>query len=316
MNWAWANSIDQLWRQPSFPIWLTIAAAGLFAVILFVAVLRAEKSVANGALAVIALLAIATAAAAIIRGPGEGGSRLASSAPAFDAAVPALACLDELAGEAVLAGCEKQLFSSPDTIAAAVAATAGRIARLTAFGDVAPASKPMPAELERLRRSVERDRYGLVAYVLMARDHCQANDCAAYRSLSDHSQIAANMDERVYEGLVLRYAAAWNMPAPATATTAVVTALPQSVPTGKPTTADFPNSASIPPVTIMTAEPTTSARAAPAGNAANPASGATQAAARPAQPAAKKPAAPKPRAPAPVQLAPAPQEPASAGADQ
>jgi len=30
MNWAWANSLEQLWRSPGFPVWLTLAAAGFF----------------------------------------------------------------------------------------------------------------------------------------------------------------------------------------------------------------------------------------------------------------------------------------------
>jgi len=61
MNWAWASSLDHLWRSPSFPMWLTLAAAGFFAIILLVTLLRAERSVANGALTVITLLAIGVA---------------------------------------------------------------------------------------------------------------------------------------------------------------------------------------------------------------------------------------------------------------
>ncbi len=60
MNWAWATSLDQLWRSPAFPMWLTLAAAGFFAIIVLITLLRAEKSVANGALTVITLLASAS----------------------------------------------------------------------------------------------------------------------------------------------------------------------------------------------------------------------------------------------------------------
>ena len=70
MNWAWANSLDQLWRSATFPMWLTLAAAGFFAIIVLVTLLRAERSVANGALTVITLLAIGVAGAATIRGLG------------------------------------------------------------------------------------------------------------------------------------------------------------------------------------------------------------------------------------------------------
>ena len=67
MNWAWAASLDHLWRSPTFPMWLTLAAAGFFGIIVLITLLRAEKSVANGALTVITLLAIGIAVAATIR---------------------------------------------------------------------------------------------------------------------------------------------------------------------------------------------------------------------------------------------------------
>jgi hypothetical protein len=315
MNWAWALSIDQLWRSPSFPMWVTLAAATCFTVILLITLMRAEKSVANGALTVITLLAIGIAVAATIRGFGpDVGLALRDDRPSTQApiaALPALSCIDELAGETVLTACEKALFSSADTLAAAVSYAAARVSRLTELGDVASANKRMTPDLERLRRSIERDRYGLTAYVLSARDHCQPTECAAYRSLTDHNQIASNMDERVYEGLVLRYSPTWNAPS----NPAIAGLTPLQAPTGKPTTADFPSSASIPPVNIMTPEPVVSparpalntaapspaprtpAAAASAASAAN-----AQAAPRPA-PTGKKPPVQRPKPEAPVQPA-------------
>ena len=59
-------------------MWLTLAAAGFFAVIVLITLLRAEKSVANGALTVITLLAIGIAVAATIRGFGPAGGGSAS----------------------------------------------------------------------------------------------------------------------------------------------------------------------------------------------------------------------------------------------
>lgn len=309
MNWAWATSLDQLWRWPTFPMWLTLAAAGFFAVILLLTLLRAEKSVANGALTVITLLAIGVAVAATIRGFGPGGSagpREATVSPPINVALPALSCIDDLAGESVETACEKAVFGAADAAAAAVSYAASRLSRLAAFGDVVAANKNMTPELDALRRSIERDRYGLMAYVLVARDHCKPSDCSAYQSLTDHNQIAGNMEERVYEGLIARYAPTWNAPA------TTVAALPQPVPTGKPTTADFPSAASIPPVNIMTPEPApgTASPARPASPAANAplnvprAATAGTAATLAAPTAPKKPPAPKTRATAPVQLAP------------
>src|SRR5476651_2026361 len=105
MNWAWATSLDQIWRTPAFPMWLTLIAAGFFAVIVLITLLRAEKSVANGALTVITLLAIGIAVAATTRGFGpsaQGASAENQSAQPVAASLPALSCIDDLAGEAVL----------------------------------------------------------------------------------------------------------------------------------------------------------------------------------------------------------------------
>jgi hypothetical protein len=313
MNWAWTTSLDQLWRSPAFPIWLTLAAAGFFGIILLITLLRAEKSVANGALTVITLLAIGIAVAATIRGFGPGGGGAASAeSPApqtANATLPALSCVDDLAGEAVMTACEKVVFGSAEATAAAVSYAASRITRLTALGDAVAANKSMTPDQQALRRSIERDRYGLAAQVLQVRDHCTASDCAFFRFLAAPQQIAANIDARLYDSLVTRYAPSWNMPA---AAAGPVAALAPTMPTGKPTNADFPTSASIPPVSIMTPEPPPASPAprAPAAVATapvpapRPASTApSTASTTPALAAAKKPPA-KPRPAAPAQITP------------
>uniref|UniRef100_UPI001319D9D1 hypothetical protein n=2 Tax=Bradyrhizobium TaxID=374 RepID=UPI001319D9D1 len=220
MNWAWATSLDQIWRSPALPMWMTLAAAGFFGLILLIALLRADRSVANGALTVITLLSIAIAGAATVRVYGPEGQAAPAEARAqapVIASLPALSCLDDLAGDAVGAGCEKALFGAPDTAAAAVSYTAARIDRLTAHGDVATAEKSLTLDMKVLRKSLERDRYGLVAHVLIARDGCTQFDCAAFRSLTDQQQIAANMGSHLYDTLVARYAPTWNAPATAPA---------------------------------------------------------------------------------------------------
>jgi hypothetical protein len=306
MNWAWATSLDQLWRSPTFPMWLTLAAAGFFAIIVLITLLRAEKSVANGALTVITLLAIGIAVAATIRGfgtGGGGGSGETASLQTINVSLPALSCIDDLAGEAVLAACEKSLFGSAESAAAAVSYAASQITQLTASGDVAAANRNMTPELQALRHAVERDRYGLMAQALIARDHCTVSECPAFRAITDTHQIVANIDQRTYDGLVSRYAPSWNAPA----ATAPVAALSPTMPTGRPTNAEFPTAASIPPVSIMTPEPGPSATppAPRAPTSAANASSSTPTTA-PVLAAAKKP--PKPKrtpAPAPVQIAPA-----------
>jgi hypothetical protein len=291
-------------------MWLTLAAAGFFGIIVLITLLRAEKSVANGALTVITLVAIGIAVAATIRGFGPmGGAGPAETRSPLqvNTSLPALSCIDDMAGETVLTACEKVLFGSSESVAAAVSYASARIGRLTALGDVASANRNITPELQALRRSIERDRFGLVAYVLLVRDHCTPSDCAAFRSLTDRNQIVANMDERVYDGLITRYAPSWNAPAPAAAAIAgPLAGFPVTMATGRPTNAEFPSAASTPPVSIMNPEPTAPGAAArgPAA-AANTSAPPPKPAASPALAAAKKPP-PKPRtAAAPVQIAPA-----------
>ncbi|AJA62721.1 MULTISPECIES: hypothetical protein [Bradyrhizobium] len=325
MNWAWATSFDQIGRAQAVPMWMILVAAGFLGLVLLITLLRAERSVANGALTVITLLSIAIAVAATVRVYGpveEAAPGEARAQSAVVASLPALSCLDDLAGNAVAIGCEKALFGSPDAAAAAVSYTAARIDRLTVLGDAATAEKSLTLDMKVLRKALERDRYGLVAQVLVARDGCTQFDCPAFRSLTDQQRVAANMDSHLYDTLVARYAPGWNAPAtaPAMPATAALAGMPPSMPTGRPTNAEFPSASSTPPVSIMNPEPTAAVRqAAPAGGAASApraSAPASAQAAAPAAPAAKKPPAPKAaRAPAAAPVPLAPPAPAPAAAD-
>ena len=326
MSWAWTNSIDLIWHSPEFPMWLTLAAAGFFGLIVLITLLRAEKSVANGALTVITLLAVGIAVAATIPGLGSGSGITAVSTeprPPMISALAPLSCVDDLAGDVVLAACEKAVFGSAESAAASVSYAAWQITRLTALGDVAAANNKMTPEQQALRHAVEQDRYGLIAYVLMVRDNCTPSDCAAFRAMADRHQVVANMEQRVYETTIARYAPTWT--APPAQPAMPVAALVPGVPTGRPTNAEFPSSASTPPVSIMTPEPATTTSAtsrvatpaanapssspkpAPAAAASTPAANAPSPSPRPAPAAsptlaaAKKQPAPKPsRTPTPV----------------
>jgi hypothetical protein len=316
MNWA--PSLDQMWRSPAFPMWLTLAAAAFFGLVVLITLLRAEKSVANGALTVITLLAIGVAVAATIRDYGPTGRASAEirSMPSATASLPALACIDELAGDAVASACEKVVFASPESTAAAVSYTASLITRLTALGDVASAKASMTPELLAIRRALERDRYGMVAQVLTVREGCTGIQCPAFRSFADSRQISINMTERNYDAMVSHYAPIWN------ALPAVSAALgPPSLPSGRPTNAEFPSAASTPAVSIMNPEPTSGTPP----NGQRPTQSAVNAQKQPpptpaaptaAMASAKKPTARRPAPAAPAQLAPgAAPAPAQAPAD-
>ncbi len=326
MNRAWTASFSDIWHSPNFPMWLTIIAAALFAVILLVTLFRAEKSAANGALTVITLLAVGIAVAAMVRAEfGRGTAR--DGLPVQAAALlPALSCLDELAGEAVETACEKAVFASADSTAAAVSHAARQITTLSGFGSVAAADEVMTPDLQALRRAIERDRFGLIAHVLTTRDGCTLSECGFFKSLTNTAQISINISEKLYDSMVGRYAPSWGMPeashvpptaalAPASvpvapvvppggAPAAAAAAVGTTAPTGKPVSGDFPSAASIPPINIMTAEPPAAPKPAHENTASTPQRSAPPP--HPAPAAAKKPPAQKSRPQAPVPLAPPP----------
>jgi hypothetical protein len=277
-------------------MWLALAAAGFFGIIVLFTLLRAEKSVANGALTVITLLAVGIAVASTLRDygpPGRDAPNEARSSPVVTPGLAALSCIDDLAGDVVQQACEKAVFGSAESTAAAVNYMAAMITRLTALGDATTAQRTMTSETQALRRAIERDRYGLVAQVLLTRERCTPMECPAYRSLTDNHQIITNMDEHLYNGLVARYAPLWNAPPMTTASTGALAGLPPSLPTGRPTNAEFPSAANTPAVSIMTPEPGTGTKPPGAANAAIP-------------PATARSAQPPQTAAAPTSLVPLP----------
>jgi hypothetical protein len=209
-----------------------------------------------------------------------------------------LACLDATAGELVEASCEKALFATPETVAASVAYVT---AQLSLLADGSEYERRSGANYESalggLRHAVEIDRFGIVAHVLADRDSCTADRCNAFALLRDSSQVADNLGERRYDAFVLHHATEWLQSALSLVATNSVPSPPQSplpppvlpappqasasaapAAAGKPNGLYFPSSASIPPVSIMTAEPTGPEAAAP-----------TDATGKPPAPAAHKP---------------------------
>ena len=170
----------------------------------------------------------------------------------------ALACLGSQAGEAVETACEKSVFASPESAAAALAFTEARMALLADAKAIADDDPAFTALIAGIRRSVELDRFGLAAQVLATRDSCSAEDCPALALVGEPTALRANLKARAYDTYVARYAAGWEK---REAAPAVAEAKPADEPPQAPAAAfssryDFPSAASIPPVSIMTAEPT------------------------------------------------------------
>jgi hypothetical protein len=216
-----------------------------------------------------------------------------------------LACLDATAGETVESACERALFVSPETIAAAVAYVSARLALLAdAVAFARPGQETPDSATAALRHAAETDRFGFVAHVLAYRDNCTPAVCDAFKLLRDSSRIAANMRARTFDTLVERYAAGWSAretpaePAAPETSSAPVASVPAP---GAPMAAhyDFPSAASIPPVSIMNAEPGSPPGPAAAETASEPAGARRQAAPPPrrATAGAARPGTPVPIAP-------------------
>jgi hypothetical protein len=228
----------------------------------------------------------------------------------------ALACLDAVAGENVDAACEKALFASAATVAAATSYAAARLELLSDMAAyVKHGGRDIDGALLPLRHSLETDAYGFLAHALAVRDGCTGQNCKALDVLGDASRVRANLRGQTLDRYLDRYLTAWALqpdgPAP------VADAAAPSQPTYQPgvpgqrkmVNIDFPTAASIPPVSIMNPEPGTkpapAAAAASAANANPPAPVAATASAPPSKKPRKQAANPPAQAPAPT-AAPAP----------
>lgn len=165
-----------------------------------------------------------------------------------------LACLDAVAGEAVETACEKELFTSPASVAAATSFVAHRLelfAAVLAYDKRGAADSD--AVLRPLRRSLEADRFGFLAHVLALRDGCTSENCKALALLNDPGRVRANLSARTFDHHVENYADIWAK-APDGAVVDAIQRGGQSP--HKIVNIDFPTAASIPPVSIMNPEPT------------------------------------------------------------
>ena len=176
-----------------------------------------------------------------------------------------LGCLDSGAGETIESACEKAVFADPQNAAAAIAYIS---ARLSLLRDAVEFAQRGDGELIEAfaagRRAIELDRFGIAAHVLAFRDGCTAQRCAAFALLRDSGVVKANLRVHAFDTYLARYASAWNKsdavaekkpttPAPAP----VASAPPPPAGANQPVSSryDFPSAASIPPVSIMNAEP-------------------------------------------------------------
>jgi hypothetical protein len=266
------------------------ALAALFVVLAVLAVLALRRtgaaglqrlllSVAGLAISALAVIAVLDRLALAQQAAGRRALLQRNAELDVSAVAPgsALACLDGGAGEAVENACEKAVFATPQSAAAAVAYIGARLSLLAAAAEFAQRGDPGPlAAFSAARRALELDRYGVAAHVLATRDGCTAERCPAFAILRDAGALKANLKAEAFDGYVARYASAWNKSEPvaekqppAAAPMADAPEAPAASHQPVSSRYDFPSAASIPPVSIMNAEPPPpkepNAGAAPAG---------------------------------------------------
>ena len=130
-----------------------------------------------------------------------------------------LACLEAVSNQTIEAACEKSLFASAETVAAAVAYVDARLTLLADSLELAARDRSYETSIERVRRSIEADRFGVVAHVLATRG-CTAENCPALKLLRDPRSVAANLRERNFDANVVLHASAWRPDGPAPVATA------------------------------------------------------------------------------------------------
>src|SRR6516225_1457014 len=307
----WATALDSA-GLVSLPVWVVVAGAAFVLLLCVLTLLRAGpegRSASMLALLLIIVLAGWWWGRDYVVARDRAAEQRALDTRAFELAArafapgSALGCLDAIAGEALAGACEKALFATPEATAAAVSYVAAQLSLLASareFGD----RLANPAMLA-LRRAVEADRFGIAAHVLAVRDGCAPDQCSAFGWLRDTSRINVNLAERPFEARLKTYAANWL----AGGSREVASTPPSPAPSAAakvPNNLYFPSAKSIPPVNIMTAEPS------PAQRQPQDTTGAAEAA-TPTPPRRPPQAGPPPRPPAsaaPARSAPIPVAPA------
>jgi hypothetical protein len=200
-----------------------------------------------------------------------------------------LACLDPLSGDTVEGACEREVFASPERVAAATSYVAAQFVLLTDMaGYRKRGGSDIDGALVSLRRTLEADPFGFLAHVLVTREGCTSDNCAALALLHDLSHVRTNLIAQTFDHFVDHYREVWGK-SPDTlgvaATNAAIAGTAEANVPGKHKVVvniDFPTAASIPPISIMNPEPKAPAAAArPAGAAAHPGKPGAQAGAVP-----------------------------------
>lgn len=246
------------------PLWAAAIAAGLLLVFFVLALVRTGLA---GTLMFLALVGFGGWAAWSWTDYARAGEKRALEArlQAIETqaqASGALACLDAAAGDPMTAACERAVFASADSAAAASAYVNSQVRFLADARRYTEQDADFVKVSDPVRLSLEQDRFGVVAHTLVQRRGCTVDKCDAFATLKDTARIRANMRDNTFASHIGKAAAHWQerqdrvasaTPSPPANATPGAAAPGQPLPPGY----NLPSAASIPPVSIMQPEPTT-----------------------------------------------------------
>jgi len=256
MSLDWVPGLDLTTGTFTLPLWAVGVLAALLVALVVIAVVRSGMTEFGSLAFRVAVIAIAVVFGwtYIVR-TGErdrADERRALDQRAADlvgrAIAPgsAIACLEATNTETVEGACERAVFASPETVAAASAYVAARLTLLAdAHEHTSRRDQAYESSIAGLRRTIAADRYGLASQVLATRDGCTADTCDAFGLVYDDKRLRANLRDRLFDVTVARYAVNWpsrNRPLASSG---------GNTPSGS--NPSFPSAASIPPV--INAEP-------------------------------------------------------------
>ena len=274
MSPDWLPGVDLQSGTFTVPLWAVGVVAALFVALIVIAAIRAGLSEFGSMTFRVAVIVIAVVFGwTYISRTGEHDraeerraldQRAAELVGRAIAPGSSIACLEATNTETVEGSCERVVFASPESVAAATAYISARLSLLADAHDyTARRDQSYETQIAGLRRTIAADRFGLASQVLSVRDGCTADACDAFGLVYDDKKLRANMKDRLFDITVGRYAANW----PARSSRPVVSSsgpAGAAVATPPGPNVQFPSSQSIPPVSIMNAEPERPAPAPPA----------------------------------------------------
>jgi hypothetical protein len=220
MSLDWLPGLDLSNGTFTLPLWAVGVALALLVALIVIAVLRAGLTELGSMVFRIAVILIAVVFGwTYIARSGDRDRmderraldhRAAELVGRAIAPGSAIACLEATNTETVEGSCERALFASPETVAAATAYMAARLSLLADASEfTARRDQSYESQIAGLRRTVAADRYGLSSQVLATRDGCTTDSCDAFSLVYDDKKLRANMKDRLFEITVARYAANW-----------------------------------------------------------------------------------------------------------